>query len=112
MSRRFINRRKEWSDRVEQWIQSGKSAQAWCRENQVVYTTFMVWRKRLELDLKNFQDQPVQKITQTPFIELKDKAEENLGIFLECAGIKIHLSKNFDADLLKKCISVLRGVSC
>ena len=105
MSERLDAKRKEWSEKVEQWRRSAKSAQAWCRENQVVYTTFIAWRKRLKLDSED-----LMSYAQSPFIELKDK--DNSGVCLECAGVKIHLSNDFDAALLKKCLSILQGASC
>jgi hypothetical protein len=105
MSEKFDGKRKEWSEKIGQWRQSGKSAQAWCRERQINYTLFITWRKRLELGSKNFQDQPVQ----TPFIELKEEIKDISGVYIECAGVRIYVSQDFDAIVLKKCLSVLQG---
>ena len=37
MAQNRNSKRLEWANKIEQWRLSGKKAQAWCRENQVVY---------------------------------------------------------------------------
>jgi hypothetical protein len=111
MSQRFASK-KEWAEKVDQWCQSGKSAKQWCQENQIIYTTFIAWRKRLNVDSKSSQTRSFRRMVRTPFIELKEKTKESPSICLECEGVKIHLSKNFDAALLKRCIGVLQGALC
>lgn len=102
------SKHREWTNKIEQWRQSGKSAQAWCKQNQVVYTTFMSWHKRL----KNQTTQPQSNESlKTQFIELKEELKIP-GISLEYKGIFIHLSAEFDPSALKKCIDILRGASC
>lgn len=101
--------RCEWSNKVESWRQSGKSMKAWCRENQVVYTTFLGWCNRLKPN-QNVNSLPSSSKTQ--FVELKECLKDTSGISLECKGVVIHLTSEFNAALLKKCLAVLRDTSC
>lgn len=102
--------RREWAEKIEQWKLSRKSAQAWCRENQVIYTTFMGWRKRLEISKSS---KIVRKPSlKTQFVELKDLPKAQPEISLEYNGVIIHLKGEFDPSLMKKCLAVLRGLPC
>jgi hypothetical protein len=100
-----------WNQQIDAWCQSGKSARAWCRENNIVYSTFIDRRSRLHR--KNTpQHSENNLLSQSGFIELKDESKSQQGILLECAGVKIHLAGEFDVGILKKCIDVLRGFIC
>lgn len=97
-------KRSEWESRVSEWQKSGKSARVWCEENQIVYVTFLGWRNRLR---------PNQNLSDTSeFIELQEELPRSSGISLECSGVLIHLSLDFNTPTLKKCLEVLRGESC
>lgn len=118
--RSFVSKKREWACKIDQWSQSGKSAKAWCRENKVVYTTFIGWRDRLkdsrsQNPLLSQIHHSVDSLTSKKipyFIELKEKPNTYPAISLECAGVQIHLSGDFDAALLRKCLNVLRGDPC
>lgn len=110
MSQDQNSKKLEWINKVEQWKLSGKSAQRWCRENLVVYTTFMGWLKRL--DVKSIKKTTRQNPAKPQFIELEDQSKKKSEISLEFQGVLIHLKDGFDPSLLKQCISVLRGISC
>ncbi|MFI5343823.1 MAG: IS66 family insertion sequence element accessory protein TnpA [Chlamydiales bacterium] len=58
MPKSQYSRRLEWIHKIERWKQSGKTAWAWCRENQVVYTTFIGWCRRLEIQTAKANPQP------------------------------------------------------
>ena len=94
--------------KIKLWQQSGKSARAWCRENQIVYTTFMGWNARI----KESAEDSSSSLLKTQFIELEEEKKAVSGISLECEGVKIHLEVEFDATSLKKCLAVLRGGLC
>jgi hypothetical protein len=102
-----------WQQKVLKWEASGQNARAWCKENQIPYTTFMGWKRRLE----NRSPSLLSKIQQPKgFIELKDPSVSNAGthsgIALEYHGIKISLEVGFKTDVLKQCLACLGGVSC
>jgi len=109
MSKNQIFTKSQWIKKIELWNQSGQSARAWCRENQLIYTTFMGWRKRLKL---NLLPTPSPNLVKTQFKELKNVLQKPPEISLEYDGILIHLQAEFDAALLKRCLAVLRGASC
>jgi hypothetical protein len=107
-----------WKIKIQQWLLSGKSAKSWCQENQVVYNTFLGWRDRLKCchNQKANSSPNQNSLGSTPskmnFIELKDQPKSCPGIFLECDGVQIHLSTEFDAAVLRKCLNILRGTAC
>jgi hypothetical protein len=110
MSQNYISTTKrEWAKKIELWRQSGKSVKAWCRENHVVYTTFLGWRNRLKL---NQNVNSTSSSSKNQFIELKEGLKTASGISLECEGVRIHLTSEFDELLLKRCLALLRGVPC
>jgi hypothetical protein len=100
----------EWANKIELWKLSGKKARIWCRENQVVYTTFLGWRNRLGYNNPK-KVMPPSSI-KNQFIELKDQPKASPEISLEHSGIMIHLKGEFDAILLQKCLVALRGLPC
>jgi hypothetical protein len=109
MSQIHIANKLEWANKIDLWRQSGKSARSWCKENNIVYTTFIGWCKRLQP--KQNDDKP--KISsKVPFIELKDEPKTCSGISLEYDGILIHLKAEFNTSLLKRCLAVVRGMPC
>lgn len=110
MSQNRNSKSHEWAEKIKQWKLSGKNAQVWCRENQVIYTTFMGWCKRLEINKP--AQKPREQFPKTQFIELKDLPKIHPAISLEYNGVIIHLKGEFDPSLMKKCLAVLRGVSC
>jgi putative transposase len=108
MAKRPNLKNDQWASKIDEWSQSGTSARTWCHDNKVGYRSFLAWRKRLQV-------QPKPKITSSfkaGFVELKNCPKSSPGIYLECEGIKIHLSSEFEADVLKKCLEVLRRRSC
>lgn len=110
MSQNRFAVRREWANKIEQWKLSGKKARTWCRENQVVYTTFLGWRNRLGDNIAKIDNNRLPVKTQ--FIELKDPPKVSPSVSLEYDGVIIHLKGEFDATLLRKCVTALRGASC
>ena len=96
-----------WKEKVKEWESSNKNPTAWCKENQIPYTTLRGWRDRLKKS--NHKKIPTQPKN---FIELKDQTPSDPGIILECYGVKILLSRDFDKVVLKECLDCLRGVLC
>lgn len=102
--------RQEWVRRITQWQQSGKSARAWCQENKVTYITFLGWRNRLQL--KSSPLPHPTSLSPSQFIELKEKPSISSGVSIECSGVLIHLSAEFNDLTLKKCLHALRRGTC
>lgn len=120
---------KKWQDLVAQHQASGKTATAWCHEQGISYETFIMQRSCLRQmrlveqiakkeDFIELQDTAIdQKSLARPaipnvnsqFIELKTPSP---GLILECANVLIHISEEFNALTLKKCLQILRGELC
>lgn len=59
-------RKDDHIEKVCEWKESGKSAKVWCKENGIMYGTFLLWKKRTK-----------EKVTQVRFEEIqKPKAED------------------------------------
>ena len=102
---------QNWSNKLAQWEKSGKSAKAWCQENKVIYTTFLGWRNRLRHNSTSPAN--VETPAASQFIELKEEKQTmSSGISIECTGLLIHLSVEFNPSTLKKCLDTLRGTTC
>ena len=43
-----VQARVRWARLIKQWRRSGLTMLAWCREQEVSYTQFCKWRRRLE----------------------------------------------------------------
>lgn len=118
MTSKKFHSKEYWEIKIQQWLSSGKSAKSWCKENQVIYNTFLGWRNYLKFSGSQKIDNLSEKTSSDPsfskanFIELKNQPKTCPGISLECEGVLIHLSAEFDAILLKKCLHVLRGSIC
>lgn len=92
--------RIKWENRIYQQKASGKSISAWCRENQILARSFFYWRAKLF----------PKEINRDCFTELVEN--KNTDIKLEYSGISISLDENFNTEALKKCLKVLKEISC
>ena len=108
MRRRNPYLEKEWQDKIECWVTSGKSVKGWCRENNINKSKFYYWRRKLT----EIQSSPLQKNeTKIPFIEvLPDKPHSRSGIEISVKHAAIHLSKDFDEVSLLRCLKVLEQI--
>jgi hypothetical protein len=97
-----------WKVRLREWRESGLKVLAWCRKNNISYQTFYYWRSKLE----NQSNKPRPQIIPSNFMELSDKAPNEVGFTIEVQGMVFQLSKNFDEAVFLKCISLLRRLSC
>jgi hypothetical protein len=89
-----------WTDKIQQWKDSGLSGAAWCRENDVVYSQFLYRKER------------VAQQTPESFVELRDPQSDESGIEIEIQGIVVRLAKDFDAQALLCCLKLLRTMAC
>lgn len=89
---------EEWTEKLAAWRESGLSIAAWCRENSEGYHRFRYWRKRLETPKPNQGGR---------FVELNFAAAP---ICLECNGVYVHVSSDFDGHLLADILALLKRV--
>lgn len=96
-------RKVKWQENLAQWQASGKSAATWCKEQEISHNTFCYWKNKLKESPNN------SVLNKNDFVEIADKPQNSSGIIIECQGIIIHLSKNFDPKTLMSCLHILRG---
>ena len=99
-------KRQEWKRLVDQWETSDQkiSIARWCAEQNISYNNFLYWRER-------FRSSSIRKVDKACFQELVQSPAPK-GITLECNQVRIQLSENFDAAILRKCLQVLKEGLC
>jgi hypothetical protein len=94
--------KQQWKDDILKQRGSGLSIVSWCRRHEIAPHVFHYWQKKL------FAKDPID----TPaFTEIATKTNLNIsdvGFILECQGVNIYLSNNFQSSALKKCLEVLK----
>jgi hypothetical protein len=93
--------REQWLELVRQWQAAKMTAIAWCREHNISYESFIIWKNRLKTDHSQSAD------SQRPFVELVDAALEHSGIEIHHRSLKMTIGKNFDPEVLFRCLQVL-----
>jgi hypothetical protein len=88
----------EWKERIEKQKKSGLSIGKWCKENGLEAHVFHYWKAKFLSKLPE----------RNNFVELKE--EKSKGIVLEYKEFQIHLDRKFDLEILRKCLSVLKGM--
>lgn len=83
---------------LREWENSGLSMLKWCRKNGFPVTTVYSWRRKK-------QKQP--KLKREDFVAL-EAVPSQTELEIECRGIKITLSKDWDQKSLEKCLAALR----
>lgn len=90
-------KRAEWREIIQKQQKSALSIQRWCNENQIKVHLFHYWKGEL------FRKESISKAS---FIELKD--EKLKEIVIEYKGFHIHIESDFNPQLFKKCLTVLK----
>ena len=93
-------KRQEWKEKIQQQKSSGLPIKLWCKENKMTIGQFYYWKNQ-------FFPEPVSR---SSFSELKNP--KDLGVRIECGGIQICLDPHFDPLTLKKCLAILREITC
>jgi transposase-like protein len=65
-----INRQEEMISLIEQWQESGKTQQAFCREHELTFSTFYYWLKRYRQQIDESSFLPVE-ISSGSYIEIR-----------------------------------------
>lgn len=95
-------KRQEWQEKILQQQNSGQSVACWCRDHQIPYNGFVYWKRRFT---------PPTLLTRSAFKELPASPRET-GLAIEYQGVRIIVSKKFDAATLLRCIRAFGGLSC
>lgn len=101
-----------WNKRIKEWYPSGLSIRAWCRQQALSYQQFLYWQTRIakrDEQTANSLDAPLG------FVSLPDetpKLSSDSGIVIQCQGIQIHISSDFDSKTLLRCLKTVRSQEC
>lgn len=101
--------KQQWKERVLKQRESGLSAAAWCKNNNIAIHSLCYWRdkffpKKTDLSRSDFCE-----------ISSKDKMTGILnkpGFFLEYHGVRIHIDKSFEHSALTKCLKAIKEAQC
>jgi hypothetical protein len=96
---------ESWSQRIQQWKQSGKSLAQWSRENDFIYSQTLYWKMR-------FLGSKSKTVVPNQFIELQDDQATGSGIIIETEGVRVHVATDFDTPTLLRCLALLKGKAC
>lgn len=103
MSKKTAQERREyWLEKINAWQASGKSAFAWCRENNINNKAFYRWRTIFFNPKK-----PSLKLKPDSFIEIQNKKCCILEI--EYKKYKFNL-KDFSFSELNKFLKILKSL--
>lgn len=96
----------EWKEKISEQQQSGLSVAAWCRQHDIAVQRFFYWRDKL------FPKLPLKKSDFAEVIKEQTARVDSSGVILKYCGYEIHLERNFDGSVLKKCLQMLLELSC
>ena len=92
-------RTENWRQRIQECQQSGKSVQAWCKENGIAASTYYKYLRKIRETL--LQD------NQIVALELP-KPERSSDIRIECGAITVTLPENVSGEQLTAILTTLK----
>ncbi len=100
--------RQLWREKILKQRESGLSIKSWCQQNLIAAHAFLYWQNKLF---------PKGSLARSDFREIQEHQEawlprNKIGISLEYKGICIHVERQFDPSVLKKCLKAIKEVSC
>ena len=97
-----------WKTEIKRWLASGISARKWCQENKIVYTTFLMWRNRLQ---RNDSNKVKVALNRSAFVEMPQvSGSKQNDLIIEYQGFQVRTPKNFDSETLLECLKVIRSL--
>lgn len=96
---------ESWEKKLAAWQASGASGTSWCRKHKIAYHVFCYWKWKLRNRQKDL-------VKEKAFVELIDSEENGGSIEVEYQGVIVRLSRDFDANLFKRCLVALQELSC
>lgn len=105
------NKQQLWQSRIEECQNSPISAKQWCLENQISYSTYLYWTRKLRLAAEPGQkvipEDPVfaQLPSEQDILNVLQKTEVPVSMFL--GTIRIDISSACPQNFLQALIEVL-----
>ena len=98
----------DWKKSVEEWSQSGLSKAEYCRQHDLIYTTF-VTHARKHIQQRQLSNSAVGFVRVESKTVVEAFQDRNSGVRLNIADVEITLDADFDQNVLSTVIGVLRA---
>lgn len=95
--------KEQWLEIIATWKTSKRSQKAWCEENSIPLSSFSVAFRRLE-------GQRQAPLKRSDFIKIQPK--QNIGLQLSYKGLSLHLTADFDEQVLARFLKVVGELPC
>ena len=100
---------QHWQSIIEDWQQSGLTQADYCRQHQIKPQRFYAWKHQLKA-----KQNPINQHKPGTFLPVllehpEPKKEPTLKVI--CQGAEIEITHTTDADLFKKAVHWLGGLS-
>lgn len=88
---------------VDDYRASGKTAAAWCSENNINVSTLRYWMTRLKREVKT-------DFSQELFIELKQPTVREVPVTVKIGAVSIEVYAGFQAQTLREVLTAVRSL--
>lgn len=97
---RQLSKTEHWKELINNWTSSGKSIRKWCLENSIPINTFRYWQNKFSL----------QTLDKKSFVEIVE--EKSIPLVIRCKDFEILLDREFDEQVLFRCLATMRSALC
>ena len=107
----IANKQQLWQSRIEECQNSSMSAKQWCQENQIAYSTYLYWARKIRLETapkqKDLLEDPVfaQPPSEQDVLNVSKRTETPISMFL--GKVRIEISSDCPQNLLQSFVDVL-----
>ncbi len=107
----IANKQQLWQSRIEECQNSSMSAKQWCRENQISYSTYSYWTRKLRSAADPGQEvipeAPVfaQLPSEQDILDVPQRTQAPVSMFL--GTVRIEISSACPQNLLQALVEVL-----
>jgi len=103
---------RRWQRTLSEYWASDLTVAEYCRRHGLRTKTALRWVRRLRPETKNSEPLeivPVKLTSQVELPRLSPRVARDSGIRLELGTLNVRLSADFDAEALRRVLSVLEG---
>jgi hypothetical protein len=89
-----------WEDRIHAWEKSGLSQKAYCRQEQLSFSAFYYWRRKLAGNNRRFVE-----------LKFKQTGDSHPSIIVVLPNdIRIQISRDADFKAIEQLVCSLKGI--
>ena len=113
-----LKRRIYWRGIFAQYASGNQSVNEFCHENHISRRTFYKWRGLLSEEQPagtggRLSELTLQPVSGCPFSgEAQSGMQPDSGVSVETGSVRIRLSREFDAESLRRVLETVGGMSC